>query len=68
MRARAITDPREFYAYQWTQPNVPTSFVVPKCGKWYFRLFTNKCRYDYVTVCEAFIEGDCCVEHVLIAR
>jgi len=47
----------EFYSYQWVTPNVPTTFTVPKCGKWFFRLFNNSSRYDYLTCCEAFIEG-----------
>lgn len=49
----------DFYTYQWVVPNTDyTSFSVPKCGKWYFRLFNNTSRYDFLTSCEAFVEGD----------
>jgi len=47
----------DFYSYQWVTSNTPTIFVVPKCGKWFFRLFNNTSRYDYMTCCDAFVEG-----------
>jgi len=47
----------EFYTYEWVVSNTATTFVVPKCGKWYFRLFNNTSRYDYLASCEAFVEG-----------
>jgi hypothetical protein len=47
------------YTYQWVTPDVATNFVIPKCGKWYFRLFTNVCRYDYCgSACGVFVEGN----------
>jgi len=47
----------DFYSYEWVTYNVPTAFAVPKCGKWHFRLFNNTSRYDYLTSCDAFVEG-----------
>lgn len=47
----------EYYSFQWVNQNGSNNFVIPKCGKWFFRLFNNTSRYDYSCSADFFVEG-----------